>query len=67
MNRLQLAMMGFNFEIRYKKGSKMPADNLSGSFSEIEAILALYMNWAYEQEKANLSNLIKESLSKKWI
>jgi hypothetical protein len=25
MNRLQLAMMDFDFEIRYKKGSEMPA------------------------------------------
>ncbi len=26
MNRLQLAMMDFDFKIRYKKGSEMPAD-----------------------------------------
>ncbi len=25
------------------------------------------MNWAHEQEKDNLSNLIKESLEKKWV
>jgi hypothetical protein len=29
MSRLQLAMMDFDFEIRYKKGSEMPADFLS--------------------------------------
>jgi hypothetical protein len=36
MNRLQLAMMDFDFEIRYKKGSEMPADFLSRSFSDID-------------------------------
>jgi hypothetical protein len=35
MNRLQLAMMDLDFEIRYKKGSEMPADLLSRSFTEI--------------------------------
>jgi hypothetical protein len=25
------------------------------------------LNWAHEQEKDNLSNLIKESLNKEWI
>jgi hypothetical protein len=28
MNRLQLTMMDFDFEIRYKKGSEMPANFL---------------------------------------
>ncbi len=55
----------FDFEIRYKKGSEMPADYLSISFKEISAISVLDMNWAHEQEKDNLSNLIKESLDKK--
>jgi hypothetical protein len=32
MNRLQLAMMDIDFEIRNKKGSKMPAHFLSRSF-----------------------------------
>jgi hypothetical protein len=73
MNRLQLAMMDFDFEIRYKKGSEMPADFLSRSFSEnddskskISALLALDIDWAHEQEKDNLSTLIKESLNKEW-
>ena len=44
----------------------MPADFLSRSFIEIGAISALDMNWAHEQEKDNLSGLIKESLNKQW-
>ena len=73
MNRLQLAMMDLDFEIRYKKGSEMPADFLSRSFSEnnrsesqINALSALDINWAHEQEKDNVSTLIKESLNKEW-
>jgi hypothetical protein len=61
MNRLQLAMMDFDFEIRYKKGSEMPADFLSRSFTEINAISALHIHWVHEQEKDNLSMLIRES------
>ncbi len=60
-------MMDFDFEIRYKKGSKMPTDILSRSFIEVGAISALNINWANKQEKDNLSNLIKESLDKKWV
>jgi hypothetical protein len=67
MNRLQLAMIDFDFEIRYKKGSEMPADFLSRSFTEINAISALDVDWVHEQEKDNLSMLIKESLNKQWI
>jgi hypothetical protein len=66
MNRLQLAMIDFDFEIRYKRGSEMPADFLSRSFTEISAISALDIDWVNEQEKDNLSTLIKESLNKEW-
>jgi hypothetical protein len=45
----------------------MPADYLSRSYSKVSAISAQEMNWAYEQEKDSLSNLIKESLEKKWV
>jgi hypothetical protein len=55
MNRLQIAMMDFDFQIRYKKGSEMPTDFLSRSFSEIIAISALDIDWVHEQEKDNLS------------
>jgi hypothetical protein len=58
-------MMDFDFEIRNKRGSEMPADFLSRSLVEIGAISALDMNWAHDQEKENLSNLIQESLVKK--
>jgi hypothetical protein len=39
----------------------MPADYLSRSFIGLGAISVLDMNWAHEEEKDNLSNLIKES------
>jgi hypothetical protein len=61
MNRQQLAMMDFDFVIQYKKGSEMQAD-----FSKISAISALDVDWVQEQEKDNLSNLVKESLNKEW-
>jgi hypothetical protein len=66
MNRLQLAVMDFNLEIRLKKVSEMPADLLSRSFKEISAISAIDIDWVHEQEKDNLSTLIKESLNKDW-
>jgi hypothetical protein len=59
-------MMDFDFEIRYKKGSEMPADFLSRSFAKISAISALGVDWVHEQENDNISNLIKKSLKKKW-
>jgi hypothetical protein len=66
MNRQQLAKMDFDFEIRHKKSSEIPADFLSRSFTEISAISALDIDWVLEQEKDNLSTLIKESLNKEW-
>jgi hypothetical protein len=60
-------MMYVDFEIRYKKGSEMPADYLSRSFTQMSAISVFDMNWTHEHEKDKLSNLIKESLNKKWI
>ena len=60
-------MLDFDFEIRYKKGSEMPADFLSRSFTEIGAISAMDMKWEHEQAKDNLSNLVKESINKEWI
>jgi hypothetical protein len=67
MNRLQLAMMDFDFEIRYKNGSERPVDFLSRSFTEINAITVLDIDWVHEEEKDNLSSLIKESLNKQWV
>jgi hypothetical protein len=40
---------------------------LSRSFTGINAISALGIDWVYEQEKDNLSMLIRESLNKEWI
>ena len=66
MNRLALAMMDFDFEIRYCKGEEMPADFLSRSNNEIMAISMLDLNWEEAQNMDNLTNLIKESLEDKW-
>jgi hypothetical protein len=41
-------MMDFDFEVRYKKGSKMLANFLSQSYVEMGAKSALDMNWAHE-------------------
>jgi hypothetical protein len=49
MNRLQLAMMDFDLEIRYKRGSEMPADYLSRSYSEVSAISVLGFGTGKEQ------------------
>ena len=38
LNRLTLAVLDFDFEIRYKKGTEMPADFLSRSFQQNCAI-----------------------------
>jgi hypothetical protein len=64
MNRLQLAMMNFDFEIRNKKGSEMPANFLSGSFTEISAISALDIDWVHEQEEDNLSSCLSWDFKK---
>ena len=57
-------MMEFDFKIRDKKGSKMPADFLLRIFIKNGSISALDVNWAHTQSKDNLSNIIKESLKK---
>jgi hypothetical protein len=44
----------------------MPADFLSRSFTEINTISALDIDWVHEQEKDNLSTLVKESLNNEW-
>jgi hypothetical protein len=40
VNGLHLAILDFDFEIRYKKGSKKPADFLSRNFIKIRGISA---------------------------
>ncbi len=45
----------------------MPADFQSRSFSVIYAISALDIDWVHEQQKDNLSVLIRESLNNEWI
>jgi hypothetical protein len=42
----------------------MLADFLSRSFTEINAISALDIDWVQEQQKDNLLMLIRESLNK---
>ena len=59
LNRLQLAMLEYDFVIQYKKGINMPADFLSRSkFDEILAIDPFSPNLAQEQSLIlTLSNL----------
>ena len=64
LNRLTLAMLDFDFEIRYKKGSEMPADFLSRSFTQTCAISILDKDWVDMQEKDTQCKLIKEALEK---
>ena len=66
VNRLTLAMLDFDFEIRYKKGSEMPADFLSRSFQQNCAISILDKDWVALQEKDTQCKLITEALDKKW-
>ena len=66
LNRLTLAMLDFDFEIRYKKGSEMPADFLSRSFNQTCAISILDKDWVDMQGKDTQCKLIKEALEKKW-
>ena len=66
LNRLTLTMLDFDFEIRYKKGSEMPADFLSRSFLQTCAISILDKDWVSLQEKDTQLKLIKEALDKKW-
>jgi hypothetical protein len=67
MIRQQLAMMDFDFKIRYKKESELSTDFLSRSFIKVVAISALDVNWVYTQSKGRFLNLIKEHIEKKWI
>ena len=66
LNRLTLGMLDFDFEIRYKKGSEMPADFLSRSLEQICAISILDKDWVDMQGKDTQCKLIKEALEDKW-
>ena len=66
MNRLALALMDFDFEIRYCKGEEMPADFLSRSSNEQMAISMVDLNWVEAQKKDQLCNLIKSRLRGDW-
>ena len=66
LKRLTLAMLDVDFEIRYKKGTEMPADFLSRSFQQTCAISILDKDWVSLQEKDTQCKLIKEALDKKW-
>ena len=65
-NRLILAMLDFDFEIQYKKGSEMPADFLSRSYQETCAVSILDKDLVAVQEKDTKCKLIKEVLENKW-
>ena len=66
LNRLTLAMLDFDFEIRYKNASKMPVNFQSRSFQQTCAIEILDKDWVDLQGKDIQFKLIKEALEKKW-
>jgi hypothetical protein len=62
LNRLLLAMMDFDFKIRYKKGSMMPGDFLLRSFIEIGAISVLDVNCVHAQSKETFQTGSRKAL-----
>ena len=59
-------MLEFDFEIRYNKGSEMPAEFLTTSFQDTCAISILDKDWVSLQGKDTQRKLISEALDKKW-
>ncbi len=60
LNRLQVAMNSFNFEIVYKKGSEMPADFLSRNV--IDSISWNNQQMQQEQNKDTITKALKAYL-----
>ena len=63
MNRLTEAFLKYNFEIKYKKGSEMPADFLSRN--AVEAIGPFDDNWTAAQEEDEYCGLMKQHMNPK--
>ena len=63
MNRLTEAFLKYNFEIKYKKGSEMPADFLSRN--AIDAVSPFDDNWKTAQEEDDYCELIKQHMTQK--
>ncbi len=65
LNRLQTAMMDFDFEIQYKKGIEMPADFLSrATVDEINAINPFNKDLPTLQRQCSQSKMIIEQIYK---
>jgi hypothetical protein len=65
LNRLQTAMMDFDFEIQYKKGIEMPADFLSrATVDEINAINPFNEDLPALQRQCSQSKMIIEQIYK---
>ena len=59
MNRLTEAFLRYNFDIKYKKGSEMPADFLSRN--AIDAVGIFDQNWIAAQSKTNTVRLLNRT------
>ena len=57
MNRLTEAFLRYNFDIKYKKGSEMPADFLGRN--AIDAVGIFDQNWIAAQEQDKYCEIVK--------
>ena len=63
MNRLTEAWQKYEFDIKYKKGSEMPADFLSRN--AVEAVGIFDDNWKLAQEQDEYCQIVKQHMEKK--
>ena len=63
MNRLTEAFLKYNFDIKYKKGSEMPADFLSRN--AIDAVGIFDQNWITAQEQDKYCEIVKQHMAMK--
>ena len=63
MNRLTESFNKYDFEIKYKKGSEMPADFLSRNV--VDAVGIFEDNWKAEQEQDEYCQILKNHMQKK--
>ena len=61
MNRLTEAFLRYNFDIKYKKGSEMPADFLSRN--AIDAVGSFDQNWIAAQEQDKYCEIVKQHMA----
>ena len=63
MKRLTEAWTKYDFDIKYKKGSEIPADFLS--CNAVEAIDIFDDNWKLAQEQDKYCKIVKQHIFKK--